>query len=29
MERNKLFYLYKVVEEVLEISKEEVFIIKL
>lgn len=25
MERNKIFYLYKVVEEVLDLSKEEVF----
>lgn len=24
MERNKIFYLYKVVEEVLELSKDEV-----
>lgn len=26
MERNKIFYLYKVVEEVLELSKDEVII---
>lgn len=27
MERNKIFYLYKVVEEVLELSKDEVYIL--
>lgn len=27
MERNKIYYLYKVAEEVLELSKEEVIII--